>query len=148
MVKHAERLNSSVTESAANTYKATAAEVPNSSGAKSVWLTGFEIDIETPDAVTSGWSTLEGQLMIGHQESTTSINLAASGVVSTYKRSRYDDGSNVPVVADNQGPYSRVGPVKIPRHVDNKYYVTIGNKGTGQTDASTVRYSAEFIVED
>ena len=144
MNKRLESANGTVTESAANTITNSQVEVPNSYGAKKVFVRSAELDPFEPDVVASGWSKTYAVACAGKQ-TPTSATLADQGAFTT-KEKRLWCASTAPVVRATDGPDQYMGPRQIFPDQDGKFYVTIAVLGSGNSAAKNVRYNIEFMV--
>lgn len=144
-IKMIESINSSKVESAANTLTLDKQEVPNSSGAKEVYLLRAEVDVSAPDYVAASNTHTTGSLVLGDLVPTTP-ELDQKGAITTKSISILSTGA-AGFAAIVSGPGQAQGRWKIPKSpIDKKYYVTGAIKGTLNTAAKTLSYRADFEV--
>jgi len=140
-------LNTSLTETGANTVKTSQIAVPGSTGAKSVSMVACRLVGDIPDAVATTWTHTKSAVAVGKVTLTTCTPEEASVVVSQ-DLVLYSAAGPTPAIlaeADKGHLESAVGVPPDP--TDKTFNITAGVKGTSNTGAKTVRLLARFLVE-
>jgi hypothetical protein len=143
-----EVLNGSKSESAANTLTYESIEIPNSYGAKTVWVKRVQIDVDLAEipAGANGTAYSRGSAIVG-KVVPTSIELEQVGCITTKKSLHYSAGAGVPAAALIEGPEVYEGPIEVPRYQDGKYYITNAIHGAGNVAVKIIHYHWEFAVQ-
>jgi hypothetical protein len=143
-----EHLNVSKAESAANTLTYDQYEVPNSQGAKRVFLEDIMLTVSHPDLVASTKTMVEAIAIRGKLDAAPgAVNISQVGAVHQISSNIWCDATPLPVAVDGSVPDDREGPFEIPKYRDGKFYLTLAIKGTACTAVKTVYCHAEFSIE-
>jgi hypothetical protein len=121
-------------------------EVPNSQGAKTVWLTHAELDVGKPTPSAAGTDAYAEACIILGKAAPTAVNISQVGALQSKKTTVVSNGTAAIGVA-YEGPEQKVGLFPVPMHGDGKYYFTIAVKGAGASSTATVAYRCDFLIK-
>lgn len=140
-------LNTSLTETAANTINTSQIEVPGSQSAKRVVLVSCKAIVPAPDAVATTWTQCRAAVAVGKQTQTTLLPSERATVVSK-NLTMYSAAGPAPVLMGELDKGDLGAPVDIPADdVDKKFYVTAGVLGVSNTAAKTGYFAMRFVVD-
>lgn len=138
--------NGSKAESAANTMTYDNVEVPESYGAKRVFVVRAEMDVSVPDYIAAS-QTLTGACLIAGKTAPSAVEISEPGAITSVRAIQLSTGA-AQFASMHHGPDQAQGHWEVPRNAaDNKFYITVGVKGGGNTNAKTVYYRVDFEVE-
>ena len=145
MPKQLDSVNTSATESGANTLKYENIEV-GASHLKGVLIRGLALNVQAPDSVASTTTEAIACLRLGKHAPTTIANLSHDGVIAIVNEVMTSDATPQPVNTREEGPFTRDGlMISVPRDVDGKFYVTLMVKGVSNTAAKTGKVRLELL---
>lgn len=146
MGRRMETAEGSVSESTVNTIKNSQIEVPNSSGAKKVYVRSAYLETEIPDIIASGWSKCRGLLQAGKQTPTSCLLDETAAIIASEQNIWC--ASSAPVIHFDSSPLQYRGPREVKPDQDGKFWVTVAVLGSQQTTTKTVYYTVEFVIDD
>jgi hypothetical protein len=140
-------INNVCTEGGANTISTTPAQVPNSQGAKRVWLVRCEIDMSWPDYQAAVSPEVRGAIALG-KVTGTDPGLGQTHVI-TSKKHKYHSTGAANFGVSEEGPGQAQGRWEIfPDNDDKGFWYTPMVMGVNCTVAKTMSYRIDFEMED
>lgn len=136
-------INGTVTESSANTINYSAVEVPLSQGAQSVRCKGIELDVAAPDTPSSGDAVVEAGVF-NSKTTPTSPTLGNVGVMHCARRTVRAEATSAAKVSWQDGGGFVTKNYGVRKYDDDKWYVTVAVRGTGNSAVKAVTYRVEF----
>lgn len=133
---------------AVNTIHSTPYEVPNSNGAKRVFLSYAEIETYSPESVAATETSVHSALFIGKKTAST-CDLDQEGCVTNVKSFKYCTAGPVPTlvwIAGPEAPPMLPPGVEITKHTDGKFYITISTNTVGHSIVRGSRAHLRFFV--
>lgn len=140
-------LNTSLTETAANTINTSQIEVPGSQSAKRVVMVSCKAIVPAPDAVATTWTSTKAAIAVGKQTQTTLLP-SERGTVVSKNLTLYSAAGPAPTILAEVDKGDLGSPVDVPADdVDKKFYITAGVLGVSNTAAKTGYFAARFVVD-
>lgn len=138
--------NGSKAESAANTMTYDNVEIPDSIGAKRVFIIRAEIDVDQPEYVAASNTFTMGIVQAGKlSPSAATINEPGAITSKTFMKLSTGAANFAAIVEGPDQAQGRWEVYKAPN--DNKYYFTVGIKGLARTAAGVITYRVDFEIE-
>lgn len=137
--------NGGKTESAANTMTYENVEIPDTMLAKRVWIVRAELDCSWPEYVAAQ-NTSTGMIIGTGKTAPASVSINQDGVISSRKHSKFSTGA-AQFACFAEGPEQAEGHFEVFKHMDGKFYFTIGILGVQNTAAGSCAYRVDFEIE-
>jgi hypothetical protein len=145
VVKKTSSANGIETMTVANTIHSTSVVVPNSAGAKAVWITQVELDVQVGDNTATKSATVEGVVVAG-SKTLTSTNISQEGAITSNGNHRLTDGTD-PIHIEHYGPHHKSGAWPIAAEQDGTFKFTVGCWSSGCTAVRNCWYRVDFLME-
>jgi hypothetical protein len=137
-----------LTETAANTFKALKKDLNLPVGAKAAVIEDIIMEVDTPSIVASTLCQVYGAVAIGNQEATmSSCTISQAGTILKEVKTIVSDATPLPVIYDSVDPLDREGPFPLVKDPDGAWYVTLGVQGVANAGVKGVHARLDMTVE-
>lgn len=143
-----ERLTGVLTETVINTIKYLAIAVPNTAGAKAVFLKRIVQIASKPDMVASTLCVVNTLTQMGNLVPTV-CEMSQAAPINKQSALQHSDATPLPIFCNWVGPFELANMSRrIPKHTDGSYYITASVKSENASAGvfGSVTYAAEFEV--